>query len=249
MEIVEAILKYFTDNSATLINIMLPILITFFVTMFFRKKDKKDNDARNLRAELREYFLTNIKPTINEIVKDQDQTYKKYVNLVDKKYAPRDIKKLQECFKHQFDLVCKMHEIVIPLFTFTEKTAHKEYEKRFKNYYNISIYIQILYEKLIFPQIMDSKVLYESKTLNQQQKKDLLHLIVNLIKNIDFILAESELTLFNHNFENDKINFEKQIEILNACVLNTGLDPNKKIVCSVEEFEKNLLKKFGIPQK
>ena len=85
-----AIVLIFRDFSKELMLVVVPILISFVVTrlfsdrdkkeaqsirnrdkeeaQFFRNKDKEDNDARNLRAELREYFLTNCKPIIDEIV-------------------------------------------------------------------------------------------------------------------------------------------------------------------------------------
>ena len=221
-----------------LLLIFVPILVSFMITLLLRHWDKKDNNARNIRAELREYFLTNIKPLLDEIVKETYQKRTKYIDLASTTHTPKDIEKLQEYFIYQLNLVREIHVKVIPLLTFTENISHKIYIKRFKIYIYITQHMLKLYDKLISPQILDSKELYESVTLNQKQKQDLLHVIVILIDNIDFILAESELTLFNFYFDKDDIVFEKHIEILNECVLNTGLDPNKKIMCSIEEFEK-----------
>ena len=244
MEIVEAILKYFTDNSATLINIMLPILITFFITWFFRNKDKKDNDARNLRAELREYFLTNCKPIIDEIVDDQNHNHKvrKYVYLKDEDNNPLSVIELQKHFKDQYSSILNIPHKFTSLRRFVSEISHKEYIKRFDNYYYLVQHISMLYHKLIFLQIMNSKALYESVTLDKKQKEALLFKIMHLITQIDFILSESELILFNYNFDNDEIIFQRYIDILNTCVLNTGLDPNKECIYNREEFEKELLK-------
>ena len=290
MEIVEAILTFFKKNNKAviivifvlltiagllkignkeLILMLIPIAISFVVTMFFRScdkkdnqlirerdkkeaqsirdRDKEDNDARNLRAELREYFLTNCKPIIDEIVKEAYHKRTKYIDLIDKNDEPLNKKdgalsiiELQKYFIYQLNLVSEMQTKVIPLLTFIEKTSHKEYEQRFNNYYYISQHILMLYDELIKPQILDSKALYESTTLNQKEKEKALRVIVVLIDNIDFILAESELTLFNHRFDNDKIIFQKHIKILDDCVLKTGLDNTKDFLFDREKFEQKL---------
>ena len=228
MEILEAILKYFTDNSATLINIMLPILITFFITWFFRNKDKKDNNARNIRAELREYFLTNCKPVINEILEDQNQTYRKHIYLIDKH---------NELLNKDNDFMPKLLQSLLPLIAFTKNLSNKEYEKRFHNYYYMTYHILTLYGELIKPHIMNFQVIHASKKVSSDQKDSLLIKIIALTTHVDCILAESELILFNYNFDNDDAIFQKYIDGLNKAILDTGLDNAKDFLCNREELE------------
>ena len=234
-----------------LLLILIPIAISSVIANFFRNKDKEeaqsirdrdkeDTDARNLRAELREYFLTNCKPIINEKVKGLYQKRTKYVNLVNKKYTPKDMEKLQEHFICQLDLVYEIHAKFVLLPVFIKNISHKKYIKRFYSYVYIVQHILMLYDELISPQIMDSKVLYESETLNQKQKLEVLHFIIDLIQYIDLILAESELTLFNHNFDKDEIIFQNHMDFLDKAVLDTGLDPSEQFRCSREELEKIL---------
>ncbi len=235
MEILEAILKYFTDNSATLINIMLPILISFFVTMFFRKKDKKDNDARNLRAELREYFLTNCKPVIDDIVDDSNQKFRKYVYLIDKNDEPLNkedrtlsIIELQKYFKNHLTLTFKLPQKFTSLPEFAKNLSHKKYEKRFNNYFYIISHIAILYSELIYFQIMNPC----------GQKESLIKSLASLIIKIDLILEESELILFNNKFNKDRMIFQNYIDTLDKAVLDTGLDNAKDFLFNREKFKK-----------
>ena len=232
MEIVEAILKYFTDNSATLINIMLPILITFFVTMFFRKKDKKDNDARNLRAELREYFLTNCKPIIDEIVRANDQKFESYFRPTGEN--SKTIKNLQELFKTQKTLVFELPRKFILILGFVKNISHEEYKKRFENFYYMIYHITLLYNQFIGSQILslDSTPPKQPEELNK-----LIQKIDNLIFYITLILAQSELMLFNYNFDKDDAIFQESMDELNNAILDTGLDNAEEFLCDKEKMK------------
>ena len=229
MEILEAILKYFTDNSATLINIMLPILITFFITWFFRNKDKEDNDARNLRAELREYFLTNCKPIIDSMVDDTIDDQGKNIVRKGKKGRYFELKELHDYFEYYSEHIFNLTQVLSSLINFLGNISHKKYEKRFLSYKYMIDCITKLYAELLHPKTKDSQ-----KLSDEQLKK-----INKLTDSIDLFFTESELMLFNYNFDNDDAIFQETIDELNKDILDTGLDNAKDFLFNREEMEKN----------
>ena len=231
MEIVETPKALFETRE--LILILIPIAISFVITRFFRNKDKEDNDTRNLRAELREYFLTNIKPIIDEIIKANDQKLKSYIHSEDSNSTT--IIKLKEYFKIQKVLIFELPRKFIPLLNFAVDISHKKYEKRFENYYYNISHILILYNKFIGPQILSL-----DSTLPKQLEdaRNLIEKIDSLIACITFILTESELILFNYNFDNDKVIFQKYANDLNDFILDTGLDNAKDFLFDREKLEK-----------
>ena len=245
MEIIETPKALFETKE--LILMLIPIAISFVVTMFFRNKDKeeaqsirdrdkKDNDARNLRAELREYFLTNCKPIIDEIVSNQEQKIRKLVHLRDTTSSPLDINTLQKLFKDHYSLTFDLTQKFVPLTNFANKISHKEYNTRFKKYFYIIDHLRIICNELVYPNILKEQKLYNSQESNLVQE-NLPVMITKLMVYIDFILAESELILFNHRFDDDEIIFQNHMDILNNCVLDTGFDPSEQFRCSREKME------------
>ena len=234
MEIVEVPKALFETRD--IILIFVPIIVSFMITLLLRHWDKKDNDARNLRAELREYFLTNCKPIINEIVKDQDQIYKKYVHLD----SSISVYELQKHFNDNLTLILKLIQKFVPLLVFTKNLSNREYEKRFINYFGMISHIQRLFVGLMHPQIMSFQDI-KSKESSFNQKL-ISSNIAKLITIIDLILAESELVLFNYNFGKDISVFQEFINELDRVVLETRLDPDGKFIYNREAFEKELLK-------
>ena len=247
-----AIVLIFRDFSKELMLVVVPILISFVVTrlfsdrdkkeaqsirnrdkeeaQFFRNKDKEDNDARNLRTELREYFLINCKPIIDEIIEDSNQKYEKYVSLKDK-----EVETLEEIFKNHLVLIYKLSQKFTPLQSFVQKDSYREYAHRFDNYSYIIKYIIILYTYLIHPQMEN----LHSQSLNMKQKK-LFSQISNLITIIDLIFLESELILFNYKFDDDGSIFDKQTCFLDEAILETGLDNAEDFLFDKEKIDRIL---------
>ena len=153
---------------------------------------------------------------------------------------------LRKDFDDYRTLIFRLPLVYKPLLLFVKNLSHKEYENRFSNYFYIINQIQKLYTNFISLQIV---YIHSSQTLNWEEKEKQLLNMTHIIFQLNHFLAQSELILFNNKFDKDDAIFQESMDDLNNAVLDTGLDPNKKIVCSVEEFEKNLLKKFGIPQK
>ena len=232
MEIVETPKALFETKD--LILIFVPIIvssvITYFMTSSFRNKDKKDDDVRNIRAELREYFLTNCKPIIDELLKDQDQQLKKNIFQQCATGEPM----VPEYFTDHIMLISKLLTTFTPLISFVKNKSRKIYIKRFKNYFYVIHYITTLYKNFIFRQVMFTHVLPKLDKYSFDK-------ILPLITYIDYILAQSELILFNSDFDDDDSVFEKYIFDLNNAVLNTRLDDAKDFLCD-KDLSKQYLK-------
>ena len=232
-----------------LLLILIPIAISSVIANFFRNKDKEeaqsirdrdkeDTDARNLRAELREYFLTNIKPTIDEIV--DIQNFKEYAHLEDKDGNPIDIKTLEKNCLNRLKLITKLQKTSMPLVNFATNISHKEYKKRFFNYQYIVGYILKLYQNLIYPQIINIQESFLSQKISSEKKTELIICIGTYIVNVECFLEEVELMLFNYNFDNDDSVFKKHMDVLDKAILNTKLDNAKDFLFNREELEKSL---------
>ena len=243
-----------------LLLILIPIAISSVIANFFRKKDKEeaqsirdrdkeDNDARNLRAELREYFLTNCKPIIDEIVDDtiDDQCKKKgdneYFELTqpeDENSEPLELSKLHDYFEYYSEHIFNLTQIFSSLITVVGNIPHTQYEKRFSNYKYMIDHITKLYKKLLYPKTTKLKTLYFSQKLTQEQKIDQTTKIGNLVDLVDCFFTGLELLLFNRDFDNDKIIFQNYIDTLDKAVLDTGLDNAEDFLFNREALEELL---------
>ena len=248
-----AIVLIFRDFSKelmlVLVPVFIPIAISFYVTRVFRNKDKEeaqsirdrdkeDNDARNLRTELREYFLTNCKPTIDEIV--DGKKMKGYLHLKDKDDNSIDIETLKEIFENHRDLFFMLPKKIIPLSRFTSNISHKEYKRRFYSYQYIINHIKTSYIELIHLPIINIQTSYLLNKMSSDQKDTQLIQINCLIIYIDCFLEESELILFNYKFDKDDAIFKKHMDVLDKAILDTGLANAKDFLFNREALEELL---------
>lgn len=233
MEILEAILAFLKDNKE-LTLIFVPIIVSFMITLLLRCWDKKDSNAKNLRAELREYFLTNIKPIIDGFIKDYEQIMRKYVHLMNKDDSECELRK---DFEDHRTLIFRLPLAYKPLLLFVKNLSHKGYENRFNNYFYIINHIQKLYTKFISLQIVH---IHSSQTLNWEEKEKQLLNMTHIIFQLNHFLAQSELILFNYKFDRDDFIFQKHIDILDEVVLDTGVDNAKDFLFNREKLEKIL---------
>ena len=236
MEILEAILAFLKENKELtlifvpiIVSVLFSSVITYFMTSSFRNKDKKDDNAKNFRAELREYFLTNCKPIINELLKGQEQNLKKRIF----KQCATGEPMVPEYFTDYIMLINKLFATFTPLISFVKNKSHRVYKNRFNNYFYIINYITILYKDFIFRQTMFAQVLPELNKYSFDK-------IMPLITYIDYILAQSELILFNSDFDNDAFIFQNYIDTLDKAVLDTGLDNAEDFLFNREALEELL---------
>ena len=248
MPVVETAPTLFKDILLILISITASAGITYCMTSSFRNKDKKDtqffrdrdkegNDARNLRSELREYFLINCKPIIDEFLKDYEQIIRKYVHLMNKDDSSISVYELRKDFDDYQTLIFRLPLVYKPLLLFVKNLSHKEYGNRFNNYFYIINHIQKLYTKFISLRIVN---IHSSQILNWEEKEKQLLNMTHIIFQLNHFLAQSELILFNYKFDKDAFIFQKHIDILDKVVLETGLDNAKDFLFNREELEKIL---------
>lgn len=195
---------------ASLLGASAPLLV-YCYQQRFQKKQIAEQKAKDLRDELREYFLTNCTPFITTVTKDIAYKYKIYVKRVDENDNPGSDDHIKSYYFEHCTNVRTLYNSIAPLTSYCFHIRHKAYWLRFALYgallgHCLKLYTDSLHRYLAYP------------AQPPPDPKERITKVCDVLVYIDELLRQLEFALFINEFDDDKSLFHIIVEELNQTI-------------------------------
>ena len=215
----ESIIKFIPIKD--LVLVFIPIIFGLLLRSWDHNRQANKESLNNLR----EYFMTSVKPTICQILEDGSNRMKAYIYLKDSQDKQIDILKYHEKL---YFLITSLSTLLFPLVTVTRLEKTSCYHKRFISYHWLVNYIIDIYWKT-FPNV-------SIIGLDQESRKK----YADFVTAVDLVLSSLELILFTPNCEDDKKKFKDDIEMIELKVKNLGLKDEEKYLFNWKDYDSKM---------
>lgn len=225
-EVITNIIKFIPTKDLVL------VFISIIFGLLLRSWDHNRQANKESLNNLREYFMTSVKPTICQILEDRSNRMRAYMNFIDHNNKTIDILKYHK--KLHF-LITSLSTLLFPLVTVTRLEKTSCYHKRLISYHWLINYIIDIYWET-FPNV-------GIIALDQESRKK----YADFVTAVDLVLSSLELILFTPNCEDDKKKFKDDIEMIELKVKNLGLKDEENYLFNWKDYNEKI--EWGINKK